>query len=233
MYVTLHFHKVFHNKTSVATHILEVEDLSSLAKGISILFPAMKIYFDVINSGKVRESVVLAKKDKTLLTEGDYLRNTLESEMDELWVLPCVWGSGKTGKIIAGVALVAIAIYAFPALAGAASGGGLAGFSSIAAGSQGAFTAFLAKSILGTGINLILGSIMEMLTKKPDKREDTTDAPERRDNNIFSGLQNTIDTDRIVALNYGFPRLGGQFISGRIKSIQHGKEETISVADFT
>lgn len=231
MYVTVHFHKVFHSKTTVDSHVFEVEDLSSLANGISTIFPDMKAHFNLINQGRVSESVVLAKKDKTLLTEGDYLRDTIEANIDELWMLPCICGRGKTGKVLAGIALLVIAVYAFPAMAGA-SGTGLSAFSSVAAGSQGAFAAFVAKSIMGTGINLILSAIMEMLTKKPDKREDTSDAPERRDNNIFGGLQNTVETDRSVPLNYGLVRMGGQFISGRIRTIKHNKNENIKVLDY-
>jgi len=61
---------------------------------------------------------------------------------------------------------------------------------------------------------------------------DTVDSESRRDNNIFQGLQNTTNSNVPVPIIYGRTRVGGQFVSGEILSIQHGRNETIKVSSL-
>jgi predicted phage tail protein len=95
----------------------------------------------------------------------------------------------------------------------------------------GGFFGFAARTVLGIGINMILGSLFSQGLKKPEK----PDAPveqERRNNDMFEGLQNTTDTDKMVQLNYGQVRVAGQLVSGYIETISHGQNDNISVSNY-
>ena len=60
----------------------------------------------------------------------------------------------------------------------------------------------------------------------------TTDLEARIDNKIFQGLQNTTQSNTPVPIIYGRTRVGGQFVSGEILSIQHVRNESITVSSL-
>jgi predicted phage tail protein len=47
---------------------------------------------------------------------------------------------------------------------------------------------------------------------------------------IFQGLQNTTNSNVPVPIIYGRTRIGGQFVSGEIRTIEHGRNEFIKVS---
>ena len=64
-------------------------------------------------------------------------------------------------------------------------------------------------------------------------KADTGDGGPRRNNDAFGGLVNTTTTGVPLALHYGYSRVGGQFISGYLKTIDHQKNDVISVSNYT
>ena len=60
----------------------------------------------------------------------------------------------------------------------------------------------------------------------------TTDSEARIENKIFQGLQNTTQSNVPVPMIYGRTRVGGQFVSGEILSIQHGRNEVVKVSSL-
>ena len=85
------------------------------------------------------------------------------------------------------------------------------------------------------GINLVISGVMMMVMKPPKlavEGAQTTDSEARSDNKIFQGLQNTTNSNVPVPMIYGRTRVGGQFVSGEILSIEHGRNETIKVSSL-
>jgi predicted phage tail protein len=123
--------------------------------------------------------------------------------------VPVVAGAGAVGRILAGVALIALAF---------ASGAGL--FGAAFAKNIGLFA--FAK---GIGASLVLGGVAQLLTPVPkipqgvsNSGKDTDDDP--RKSYSFSGIQNTSRQGVPVPIVYGETVVGAVTISAGIDTVQ-------------
>lgn len=76
----------------------------------------------------------------------------------------------------------------------------------------------LIKAVIATVINFALSYVIQAILPKPKRREDQ-DATNRKENDIFSSIVNTIDSGTTIPLNYGMPRLGGHYISADVETV--------------
>jgi len=116
----------------------------------------------------------------------------------EIKFVPVVSGAGATGRIIAGVALVALA--AFVPLV--------------------AFGVAFNAPVLGIGASLVLGGVAELLTPTPKVPQgpDTQDDP--RKSYSFSSIQNTSRAGTPVPIVYGRCIVGSVVVSGGVDTVQ-------------
>jgi len=117
----------------------------------------------------------------------------------EIKFVPVVTGAGATGRIIAGVALVALSfIPGFAAWAGP--------------------TAYAL--ITGVGASLVLGGVAELLTPTPKVPQgpDTQDDP--RKSYSFSSIQNTSRAGTPVPIVFGRCIVGSVVVSGGVDTVQ-------------
>jgi predicted phage tail protein len=117
--------------------------------------------------------------------------------------VPVVAGAGAVGRIIAGIALVAVALLFAP---GAALAGGLFTFGAQAV-----------PIVLGLGASLILGGVAQLLTPTPKISQDEGDP---RKSFSFSGIQNTNRAGVPVPVVYGETLVGSVVISAGIDIVQ-------------
>ena len=239
--VTLKFHPNFHKYTNgVKEHTVEVNDLIDVRNSISCLFPALGIHMKRIRSGDIKlENMALANKRRRLLDTEDYFLNRLTEDDTEFYIVPLFIGGGRVGRILFGVALIAIAIwqpqflFAAPNIYGVGGGVFAGGVGGIGAGPL-AFLGVTPGSLFLSGISQIfqgvLGFFMEP-SKPKVQGQQTTETEARRENKIFTALTNTTASQTPVAMIYGRTRVAGQFISGEIRSLQHGRNETVRVSD--
>jgi predicted phage tail protein len=130
----------------------------------------------------------------------------------DIKIMPVVVGAGAAGRIILGVALIALAI-AVPGL-GAAAGAKAAatifgtGFSS------------MALSVGFLGASLVLGGVAQLLTPVPKipQGPDTADDPRKTYN--FSGIQQTSRQGVPVPCVYGLTLVGSVVISAGTDTVQ-------------
>ena len=200
--LTVYFHKILHKYTDVESHSFEVEDFKSLINGLNHLFPKLKLYANTSNKGELLEFFTLVHNRTNIIKDNHYLKNTIPDDMLEIWLVPTISGSGKIGKLLIGVAAIAVSF--------------LLGPTSIALPFFGTFD--LAKILFSVGLNLVLGSFLEENLKAPELGGQTPDAAERRNNDSFDGLTNTISSNKAVNLNYGLVRIAGQFVSGYVET---------------
>lgn len=99
---------------------------------------------------------------------------------------------------------------------------GATGSTAAAAAGLGSFGTTLA-------VNAGLALVTSLFTQKPESL--TSRDQQVRQNNMFGSLQNTIDSGTSIPLLYGQHRVAGQFISGYIDSIDHGKNDDITVLE--
>jgi predicted phage tail protein len=117
--------------------------------------------------------------------------------------VPVVSGAGAVGRIIAGVALIALA-----SLVTFGTVGGI-----FAAGALNA-------AVFGIGASLVLGGVAQLLTPTPRVAQgaDTQDDP--RKSYSFSGIQNTSRQGVPVPIVYGETVVGSVVISAGIDTVQ-------------
>lgn len=127
----------------------------------------------------------------------------------EIKIVPVVTGAGTVGRIIAGVALVALSLLFAP---GAALAGGLftLGPTAVSIG-------------VGIGVSLVLGGVAQLLTPVPrtvglGSTSDTVKDP--RKSYSFSGIQNTSRQGLPVPIVYGETLVGSVVISAGIDTVQ-------------
>jgi predicted phage tail protein len=162
-----------------------------------------------------------------------------ESDLDEIHypasqtikIVPVLGGAGGgTGKILAGVALVAFAIIAGPA-AGGFLGLGASAFGTAATATT-AFSGFIlgagAAAVIGSvGVALVLGGVSQLLSPTPQlgqigpasqSRNTTTEGTEidPQESYSFSGIQNTSRQGTPVPVVYGETIVGSVVISAGI-----------------
>ena len=124
--------------------------------------------------------------------------------------VPVVAGAGATGRIIAGIALIALSFGIASLAAGAALAGSLSGFALQA-------VAFGTQAGLIAGIGLVLGGVAQLLTPTP---KTSTDEGDPRKSFSFSGIQNTNRAGVPVPVVYGETLVGSVVISAGIDIVQ-------------
>ena len=211
--ITIHFPKYVQSLTDgVEKQNFDTQSISVVLDGIRLLFPKLAFYITQIVSQQVQSLVYFIDKDSKKIIPHT-VTNSVKS--NDLVLIITIYGQGEDAAGIAiGAALIAAAF--IPGLQGVALAGlTLSGF------------------LLSTGISMVLSGVLNALGGRPssDPRA-ASDAPARRNNDAFEGLVNTTSTDTPIPLVYGHHRVSGQFISGKIKTINHDRGTFVSVANY-
>jgi predicted phage tail protein len=114
--------------------------------------------------------------------------------------VPVVTGAGAVGRIIAGVALLAAAIF-------------IPGFAAWAGPTAYAL-------IIGVGSSLVLGGVAQLLTPTPKVPQGADKQDDPRKSYSFSGIQNTSRQGVPVPIVYGETVVGSVVISAGIDTVQ-------------
>ena len=126
--------------------------------------------------------------------------------------VPVVAGAGAVGRIIAGIALIALAI-ALPGIG-------------LAAGAKGAAVIFgttfssISLGIGFAGLSLVLGGVAQLLTPTPKVPQGADNQDDPRKSYSFSGIQNTSRQGVPVPIVYGETIVGSVVISAGIDTVQ-------------
>jgi predicted phage tail protein len=115
--------------------------------------------------------------------------------------VPVVAGAGAVGRILAGVALIALSFLIIP-LGIAAAGAGIATAVGLA------------------GASLLLGGIAQLLTPTPKVAQGVDKQDDPRKSYSFSGIQNTSRQGVPVPIVYGETLVGSVVISAGIDTVQ-------------
>jgi len=130
----------------------------------------------------------------------------------ELRIIPVIAGAGAVGRIILGVALIALAI-AVPGL-GAAAG------AKAAATIFGTGFSQLALSVGFLGASLVIGGVAQLLTPTPKIRQGSDSEGDPRKSFSFSGIQNVSRAGVPLPVVYGETIVGSVVISAGIDIVQ-------------
>jgi predicted phage tail protein len=119
----------------------------------------------------------------------------------EIKIVPVMAGAGAVGRILAGVALIALSFLIIP-LGIAAAGAGIATAVGLA------------------GASLVLGGVAQLLTPTPKVPTGPDTQNDPRKSYSFSGIQNTSRQGTPVPIVYGETIVGSVVISAGIDTVQ-------------
>jgi len=108
----------------------------------------------------------------------------------EIKFVPVVSGAGATGRIIAGIALVAVGL------------------------------ALGVQLLVGVGASLVLGGVAELLTPTPKIPQGPDSQDDPRKSYSFSSIQNTSRAGTPVPIVYGRCIVGSVVVSGGVDTVQ-------------
>ena len=138
------------------------------------------------------------------------------SEREVFSIAPVIVGAGRgVGQILAGIALVALAIVAGPAAGGFLGlGAGLGGATGAgAAVSLGLVGGGFASAVGFLGVSLIIGGVAQLISPTPDLGFNTGKEAARLESFTFSGIVNTSKQGMAVPICYGRAFVGSAVIS--------------------
>jgi len=220
--IKIKFHDSLIPFTRTKEHVLNIKDYYALFSAINSLFPKLDHHMRNIVSNKTNTTLFFITQDKKIVNEHDFIKNEIPDNIIELYIVPTLYGSGgRAGKFLLGAAIAAFALFALPVLLP-----GVGGFSGLTG-----FGALLGKTLLGVGINIALGALLEQDLALNDTLPGPTDSSQRKNNDIFSGFANTVDSRQPVPMIYGLTRQGGHLLSGYTKTIKHSRNENVKLSD--
>lgn len=244
MLINIKIHSAFSSYFQENEYRVDAHNPDALNDYLKAVHPKFGNYIKQIENGEAEESYSLVDSNFRVI-ENDAFGLKRFRDGETVYIAPLVaGGGGKRGTFLL---LMAFAVFAGPAIAGALSGGAAAGTGSLAAAQAstsaiggasasggvlgGLGKAFAAmpsfmKSIVG---NLAMSVVSSIFNKKPKASQQTESTT--RENGMFGSLTNTSTSGSPVPLHYGQVRVAGQFLSGYINSETHGKSDVIKVGD--
>jgi predicted phage tail protein len=122
----------------------------------------------------------------------------------EIKIVPVMAGAGATGRIIAGIAIIALSLGIGAIASAGVALGGLAGIGSVG-------TIFV-----GVGASLVLGGVAQLLTPTPTLPTGSDSPNDPRKSYSFSSIQNTSRQGTPVPVVYGETIVGSVVVSAGI-----------------
>lgn len=201
----------------------------NLYSNLTNLFPDLKKLTDELKINSYGDIWFLVD-GKVLPMEKVFLQPKKDAE---IVIVPVITGGGEDALTIGiGIALMVVAIVTLQpeiAMAGAVFLSGSAGLTATLA-TYGILLS-VGASLLSMGLGMVVSGVLSAMSPK-EQAKARPDSASRRDNDAFEGLDNTTSTQTAIPLIYGHHRIGGQLISGKIRTINHDRSTFISVANY-
>jgi len=209
-------HSAYKNIFSQSEYTADLTRYGDLPFYLGSMHPKFRNYANAIHTGDCQEGYSLLDKTLNVIEEEDLHIRKIKPN-DVFYVVPAIVGGGgkRTTTLLAVAALgIATGGFGLAAAPGAAAAGGSAGIFG------GGFASTL-------GVNIGLALVTSLFTKREKIKEVDQNI---RANDMFGGLQNTVNSGTPIPLIYGMHRVAGQLISGYLDTVDHGKSDTITVA---
>jgi predicted phage tail protein len=230
-------HSAFTHLFSECEFIADLKTYDDIPRYLGSMHPRFARFVKRIYNDQTQDGYLILNKNLQAITEQELFVRRIK-EKEQFYIVPAIYGGGgKSMKTLFTVAAIAATGYiGFTALTAAtAATTTSAAVGSAAVGAAGA-TGSTAAAAAGLGsfgttlaVNAGLALVTSLFTQKPESL--TSRDQQVRQNNMFGSLQNTIDSGTSIPLIYGQHRVAGQFISGYIDSIDHGKNDDITVLE--
>lgn len=214
--ITIYFPKYLQTLTNgVESQQFDTDDCQIIISGLRLFFPKLSTYLSHIDSDQIRNLCYFVDIETESLIVISPL--TKQIKATKVVFIITIYGQGENGtSFLVGAALIAAGFALGPA--------SLVGISGFLTGGQ----------IAVMGISFVLSGVLGLFNSTKSKAPPNAphDASVRANNDAFGALQNTTSTDNAIPLIFGHIRVPGQFIGGRIKTVNHDASTVISVANY-
>ena len=235
MLTKIKIHSAFTHLFSECEFIADLKTYDDIPRYLGSMHPRFARFVKRIYNEQTQDGYLILNKNLQAITDQELFIKRIKEE-EQFYVVPAIYGGGgKSMKTLFTVAAIAAAGYigytAFTAATAASTTGAALGSSAVGAATTTGTAASAGLGISGTtlAVNAGLALVTSLFTQKPESL--TSRDQQVRQNNMFGSLQNTIDSGTSIPLIYGQHRVAGQFISGYIDSIDHGKNDDITVLE--
>ena len=243
MLTKIKIHSAFTHLFSECEFIADLKTYDDIPRYLGSMHPRFARFVKRIYNDQTQDGYLILNKNLQAITEQELFVRRIK-EKEQFYIVPAIYGGGgKSMKTLFTVAAIAATGYiGYTALTAAMAPANIALTSGLGpGGAGGSVAAQLASSGSAAGaaglgsfgttlaVNAGLALVTSLFTQKPESL--TSRDQQVRQNNMFGSLQNTIDSGTSIPLLYGQHRVAGQFISGYIDSIDHGKNDDITVLE--
>lgn len=250
MLTKIKIHSAFSHLFSYRELVADLKTYDELPRYLGSMHPRFAQFVKKIYTDETQDGYLLLNKNLKPITEQELYFKRIKAD-DCFYIVPAIYGGGGKGtkKLLTYAAIATAAYFAAPYVASAFSGsaassvaasgyggtvagaeaGRMAAFSSTLSAPAAAGSAGLGISAGTLAVNAGLALVTSLFTQKPEAL--TSRDQQVRQNNMFGSLKNTIDSGVSIPLIYGQHRVAGQFISGYLESIDHGKNDDVTVSE--
>jgi predicted phage tail protein len=230
-------HSAFTHLFSECELIADLKTYDDIPRYLGSMHPRFARFVKRIYNEQTQDGYLILNKNLQAITDQELFIKRIKEE-EQFYVVPAIYGGGgKSLKTLVTVAAIAATGYigftALTAATAATTTGAAVGSAAVGAAGATGGTAAAAAGLGSFGttlaVNAGLALVTSLFTQKPESL--TSRDQQVRQNNMFGSLQNTIDSGTSIPLLYGQHRVAGQFISGYIDSIDHGKNDDITVLE--
>jgi len=240
-------HSAFKSLFTELEYTADFKKYADILYYLGAMHPRFQRYAKAIEHGQCQEGYALLDKNLKPISDQDLFIKSVKSD-DVFHIVPAIVGGGgkRTQKLLTYAAIATAAYFAAPYVMSAFAGGGssavaASGYGGTVAGAEAgrmaAFSSTLsapaAAGSAGLGISagtLAVNAGLALVTMLFTQRQDIKQTDQNvRSNDMFGGLQNTISSSTPIPLIYGLHRVPGQLISGYLDTVDHGRDDNITV----
>lgn len=237
MLTKIKIHSAFTHLFSECDLVADLKTYDDIPRYLGSMHPRFARFVKRIYNDQTQDGYLILNKNLQAITEQELFVKRIK-EKEQFYIVPAIYGGGgKSMKTLVTLAAIAATGYigftALTAATAATTTGAAVGSAAVGAAGATGGTAAAAAGLGSFGttlaVNAGLALVTSLFTQKPESL--TSRDQQVRQNNMFGSLQNTIDSGTSIPLLYGQHRVAGQFISGYIDSIDHGKNDDITVLE--
>lgn len=231
MLAKIKIHSAFKSLFTELEYTADFKKYADILYYLGAMHPRFQRYAKAIEHGQCQEGYALLDKNLKPISDQDLFIKSVKSD-DVFHIVPAIVGGGgkRTQKLITYAAIATAAYFAFPYVASAFTAGTTtgttAGTAAVKAGGTAAASSGLSISAGTLAVNAGLALVTMLFTQRQDIKQTDQNV---RSNDMFGGLQNTISSSTPIPLIYGLHRVPGQLISGYLDTVDHGRDDNITV----
>jgi len=239
-------HSAFKSLFTELEYTADFKKYADILYYLGAMHPRFQRYAKAIEHGQCQEGYALLDKNLKPISDQDLFIKSVKSD-DVFHIVPAIVGGGgkRTQKLLTYAAIATAAYFAAPYVMGAFAGGGssavaASGYTGATVGAEAGRTAAFSATLGGgsaasAGLGISAGTLavnagLALVTMLFTQRQDIKQTDQNvRSNDMFGGLQNTISSSTPIPLIYGLHRVPGQLISGYLDTVDHGRDDNITV----